>query len=147
MGYKNIVVAIDVAAEAEDMMAAACAQATDADAVVSAITVVKPITQTYGGLDWAPSTSGFEEAAVKQATEHISKLAEKFGVDANNVQVVMGRPSAEIKRCAEQRNCDLIVIGTHGQHGLGLLLGSTANAVLHGVTCDVLAVRVEAVAN
>ncbi len=28
------------------------------------------------------------------------------------------------------------------QHGLGLMLGSTANAVLHGAECDVLAVRV-----
>jgi universal stress protein A len=26
-------------------------------------------------------------------------------------------------------------------HGLQLLLGSTANAVLHGAKCDVLAVR------
>ncbi len=38
---------------------------------------------------------------------------------------------------------DLIIIGTHGQHGIALLLGSTANAVLHGVSCDVLAVRVK----
>ena len=37
---------------------------------------------------------------------------------------------------------DLIVIGTHGRHGLGLLLGSTASGVIHGVQCDVLAVRV-----
>ncbi|HCB13498.1 MAG TPA: universal stress protein, partial [Gammaproteobacteria bacterium] len=27
-------------------------------------------------------------------------------------------------------------------HGLSLLLGSTANAVLHGAPCDVLAVRI-----
>jgi len=33
-------------------------------------------------------------------------------------------------------------MGTHGRHGLGLLLGSTASGVLHGVDCDVLAVRV-----
>jgi universal stress protein A len=38
----------------------------------------------------------------------------------------------------------LIVIGTHGQKGLQLLLGSTANAVLHGAGCDVLAVRIGA---
>ncbi|MEO2178254.1 MAG: universal stress protein, partial [bacterium] len=30
----------------------------------------------------------------------------------------------------------------HGRHGLALLLGSTANGVLHGAPCDVLAVRV-----
>jgi universal stress protein A len=37
-----------------------------------------------------------------------------------------------------------IVIGTHGQKGLQLLLGSTANAVLHGAGCDVLSVRIGA---
>jgi universal stress protein A len=37
---------------------------------------------------------------------------------------------------------DLVVVGSHGRHGLSLLLGSTANGVLHGAGCDVLAVRV-----
>ena len=143
MGYKNILVALDVAEEAEDVLAAAKAQASDDGATISAITVVKPITQTYGGLDWAPSTAGFEEAAIKQATENITALAQKFDLKMDNLHVVVGRPSVEIKRLAEDHNCDIIVIGTHGRHGLGLLLGSTANAVLHGVTCDVLAVRVQ----
>ena len=38
---------------------------------------------------------------------------------------------------------DLIVIGSHGRHGLALLLGSTANSVLHHARCDVLAVRLQ----
>ena len=37
---------------------------------------------------------------------------------------------------------DVIVVGSHGKHGLALLLGSTANGVLHGANRDVLAVRV-----
>ena len=43
---------------------------------------------------------------------------------------------------ARQQGVDLIVIGGHGRHGLALLLGSTANAVLHGAPCDGLAVRI-----
>jgi len=43
---------------------------------------------------------------------------------------------------AEKINADLIVLGTHGRHGLGLMLGSTANAVLHGAPCNVLTVMV-----
>ena len=43
---------------------------------------------------------------------------------------------------AEELGTDLIVVGSHGRHGLALLMGSTANGVLHGANCDVLAVRV-----
>jgi len=38
-----------------------------------------------------------------------------------------------------------VVIGSHGRHGVQLLLGSTANAV-HGASCDVLAVRMYVIA-
>ena len=53
-----------------------------------------------------------------------------------------GRPESELQRAAEAKGADVIVVGSHGRHGLALLLGSTANGVLHGATCDVLAVRV-----
>ncbi len=56
--------------------------------------------------------------------------------------MVVGRPGSEIRRQAEENDADLIVIGSHGRHGIQLLLGSTANSVLHGAACDVLAVRI-----
>jgi universal stress protein A len=59
--------------------------------------------------------------------------------------VLIGSPAVEIRELAASLGVDLIVIGTHGKHGLGLLLGSTANAVLHGVPCDVLAVKIHPV--
>jgi len=43
----------------------------------------------------------------------------------------------------KKHNTDLVIVGSHGRHGVRLLLGSTANAVLHGAECDVLAVRVQ----
>ena len=48
----------------------------------------------------------------------------------------------EIHTLANEINTDLIVIGTHGRSGLKLLLGSTANSVLHSAKQDVLAVRI-----
>ena len=42
----------------------------------------------------------------------------------------------------ERLKADLIIVGSHGRHGVRLLLGSTANAILHGAKCDVLAVRI-----
>ncbi len=58
------------------------------------------------------------------------------------VEVSLGTPAMEIRDRAKHHDCDVIVIGTHSRRGLGLLLGSTANGVLHGTPCDVLAVCV-----
>jgi universal stress protein A len=57
--------------------------------------------------------------------------------------IVTGHTESEIHRVAKEISADLIIVGSHGRHGLALLLGSTANGVLHGATCDVLAVRVQ----
>jgi universal stress protein A len=56
---------------------------------------------------------------------------------------MLGRPENEIHGLAEEINANLIVVGSHGRHGLALIFGSTANGVLHGAGCDVLAVRVK----
>ena len=56
--------------------------------------------------------------------------------------LMSGHIETEVHRVAIERNSDLIVVGSHGRHGLALLLGSTSNGILHGATCDVLAVRV-----
>jgi len=56
--------------------------------------------------------------------------------------MISSRPETEIHTLANEIGADLIVVGSHGRHGLALLLGSTANGVLHGAPCDVLAVRV-----
>jgi len=52
-------------------------------------------------------------------------------------------PDSEIHRLAKDQGLDLIVVGSHGRHGLSLLLGSTSTGVLHGAKCDVLAVRIQ----
>jgi universal stress protein A len=43
---------------------------------------------------------------------------------------------------AKEEDVDLIIVGSHGRHGLALIFGSTSNSVLHGAPCDVLAVRI-----
>ena len=94
----------------------------------------------------APIANGsvsFEEEALKQAAQQLrdyGKISRIYGAD---VHVKLGNPAHKIRDAASELEADLIVVGTHGRHGLGLLLGSTANAVLHGVGCDVLAVRVK----
>jgi len=54
-----------------------------------------------------------------------------------------GNPEEMIDLIAEEHECDLIVMGTHGRTGLGrLFMGSVAEKVIRGAPCPVLAVRV-----
>jgi universal stress protein A len=88
-----------------------------------------------------PYTKRPFDKAEERATAWLSDLAKRNGIDASAVNVIIGTPAVEIRRMAEKLDADLIVLGTHGRHDLGLMLGSTANAVLHGAPCNVLAIK------
>lgn len=145
MAYKHVLAAVDLSEESVQVLDRAREEAERHGARFSVVTVVKPLTQVYGGIDVAPlsgNSVSFEEQAMEQAKRQLGELAGKRGVGESDVHVILGAPANDIRELARRLGADLIVIGTHGRHGLGLLLGSTASAVLHGVERDVLAVRV-----
>lgn len=80
------------------------------------------------------------ESAKKRMQQLIGEL------DAGDLpgNVLFGSPKGVILSQAEALHTDLIVVGTHGHHGIARLLGSTANAVSHNARCDVLTVRIDA---
>lgn len=80
---------------------------------------------------------------VETARKRLRAMADELGIPSDSQSLEVGSPQLEIIRVAQQSEVDLIVVGSHGRHGLGLLLGSTANAVLHHAKCDVLAVRLK----
>lgn len=69
--------------------------------------------------------------------------AERRGI-AVTTRVTTGIPSEEVITAARAEDSDLIVVGTRGKTGLThVLLGSTAERVIRGAPCPVLAVRTE----
>ncbi len=73
----------------------------------------------------------------------LKQIGDQLNVDPARRWMVWGVPGQEIVRIAEREHIDLIIVGSHGRHGLALLLGSTANSVLHHAGCDVLAIRLQ----
>jgi len=91
-----------------------------------------------------PGFAGFAEVEVsirEQAEKELNALADRLKVDDAHRFLEFGSVKNEILRVAEEQKIDLLVTGSHGKHGLALLLGSTANAILHGAQCDMLIVR------
>jgi universal stress protein A len=137
--YTRILVAVDLSEDTAQVAGRARAVASSAELHI--IHVIEPLSFAYGG-DIPMDFSGIQDEIQQQATQQLQRFAEHHGIDAAHQHIVLGRPEVEIHAKAEELGADLIVVGSHGRHGLGLLLGSTANGVLHGASCDVLAVRV-----
>ena len=97
----------------------------------------------FGG-DVPMDLSQLQQQQFDQAKERLERLIDIYPqLSTDNCHLKFGQPRQEIHGFAIKEKCDLIVVGSHGRHGLALLLGSTANNVLHGAPCDVLAVSLK----
>lgn len=139
--YKHILVGVDLTEESRIVAKRAQAIARAVSAKLSCLHVVEPLSLAYGG-DIPMDLSTIQEQIQDTAKTHLAEFANSLGVADEDQHLIFGRPETEIHALAEQIGADLIVVGTHGRHGLALLLGSTSSGVLHGTHCDVLAVRV-----
>jgi universal stress protein A len=140
-GYRHLLLGVDLSSESAQVVARAKAMRDAFGSELSVIHVIEPLSFAYGG-DIPMDFSGIQEEIHKQARAHMTSLCEPLGIPESNRHLVVGRPETEIHHIAEDIGADLIVVGSHGRHGLALLMGSTANGVMHGARCDVLAVRV-----
>lgn len=142
--YTHILVAVDFSGSASKVLAKAREIAERNNAKLSLLHIVEylpPIDSAYEPI-LASNWSIDEEKLVGQANESLHKISAEHGLTDANLKVVLGTPKYEISQFVKTNQCDLVVLGSHGRHGISLLLGSTANAVLHDMPCDILAVKV-----
>jgi nucleotide-binding universal stress UspA family protein len=95
------------------------------------------------------------EALIGKRREHVvvKDILDKFcddvradknlpDVTTDEILISEGNPAEQILQAAEERDCDLIVIGTHGFGGIAeAMIGGTARQVLRRSRKPVLAVR------
>ncbi|ATG88665.1 universal stress protein [Methylomonas koyamae] len=140
--YKHILLAADFFEHGGQVAEKAKRIAEQNQAQLSLVHVVDnlPITDpAYGPM--IPFDVDLTQELIEATKKRLAELGQKLEVPVERQWLEMGSPKLEIVRVAEERQADLIVVGSHGRHGLALLLGSTANGVLHHAKCDVLAVR------
>ena len=85
----------------------------------------------------------YQEAKVRGL---LAELAKQLDFADIGLEVRFTTDSARnaIIRLAEEQGVDLIAVASHGRHGIGALLGSTANGLVNSAPCDVLVVRATA---
>jgi universal stress protein A len=136
--YKNILFATDLSDETEYLISKVRTMRDFTGAKLSLLHVVEPMpgySYAYLGIE------DIEGQLIEEARTALAKLAGELSVDQKDQWVEVGPTKSKIHAVAQNIGADLIICGSHGRHGLSLLLGSTANAVLHGASCDVLVVR------
>jgi universal stress protein A len=139
--YSHILLGLDLSEDSDKVASKAANVATMNNAQMSAVHVIEPLSFAYGG-DIPMDFSSVQEEILKQAQKQMQKIGERWNIPEERQYIVVGRPEDEIHAIAQDCNADLVIVGSHGRHGLALVFGSTANGVLHGAHCDVLAVRV-----
>ena len=143
-GYKEVLVAVDLSDDLTESLRGAV-EKVGAGANVSIVHVLEPAYYYYGmepALGTLPPS--FEEDLLRRAKMQLEDVGRTYGVPPARQYLERGHASTQILRLAQDKGVDLIIVGSHGRQGWRLLLGSTANAVLHGARCDVLAVRATA---
>ena len=146
--YDRILIAVDGSDDADQVLEAAANLDPRTDEGFHVVTVIPPIVDGVSGMGGASFAASWplkdmEATMSREITDSVRERVARFGIPPERVAVLYGRPASEIQAQADKVGADLIVVGSHGRHGLSrVMLGSTANGVLHGAKCDVLTVRI-----
>ena len=140
--YKHVLVAVDFSAETKAILDKAVEISQINQSGLTLFHAVECSDALYVSDLVMPVDMELCEDMAKKAKNRLIEFAGELDLANVETQVSIGVAKHEIIRAAKEAKVDLIVLGSHGRHGLQLLLGSTANGVLHLAQCDVLAVRV-----
>ncbi|MCJ8312129.1 MAG: universal stress protein [Saccharospirillaceae bacterium] len=139
--YKHILLAVDLTQDSKNIAIKAVALAKLTGAEFSVIHVQEPIRYAYASeapIDYSQIQTQIDGYAQKSLDEFVESLE----IEVKHSLLESGKTSSTIRAMADNYACDLIVVGSHGRHGFSLIFGSHSSGVIHGATCDVMAIRV-----
>ena len=133
--FKRILIATDGSELAEKAVSTGLALAKQLGAQAVVVTASEPWTTMPDGAGFAFNfpVQEYEKAAAERAEEILSKVRAQAQTLAVDCETVHGNdfPAEGILAAAKAKDCDLIVMASHGRRGVArLLLGSQAVEVV-----------------
>lgn len=148
--YSHLLLAVDFEPESEPVVERAQRLRRLLGARLSLLNVVDLATPAadympfgFSGDIVAPDELTLERELAEGARRQLDLLGDRLGVERTDRLIRSGPIGPTIDETAREIGADLVVIGSHGRHGLLGLFGSTAKSVLRSIECDVLCVRLE----
>ncbi|MBI2790368.1 MAG: universal stress protein [Gammaproteobacteria bacterium] len=141
--YNSILVAVDLHPSYDEYTAKRATEiAKERGAKLYIIHCVEGI-HAYGAAQGYQLIMEVEQQVEQEARKALTALAAKCGIPPEQQIIANGPPQRVVLEQAKNLKVDLIIVGGHGRHGISLLLGSTADGIMHHAECDVLAIRVK----
>jgi nucleotide-binding universal stress UspA family protein len=139
--YTDILLATDLQASHYELCQKGAAIANSFKAKLYLFHAIEPpaALQLAQGLGFAE----FDMPTKENALEVLGVLGEALKIPPARQIVVVGSPRQMIVAQARDWSCNLIIIGSHTPSNFTKLLGSTAHAVVHHASCDVLTLRAQ----
>ncbi|MEJ2402552.1 MAG: universal stress protein [Xanthomonadales bacterium] len=142
-GYRNILCATDFSTNCRVAAERAADLARFYDARLTLLHVIEhfPVDRSNDAI--APEDVDPAHYHAEKAHAGLTELADWLRHDNIHQEVHFSMQSAgyEIEQFVKEQNVDLVVIASHGRHGVHSILGSTAYKVAHNANCDVLTVN------
>lgn len=141
--YRHVLAAVDFSARGHAAVLRAAQWAGGAQATLTLLHVVDHFPVDRSNEAIAPEDLDPEAFAQQAALQRLAELRDGIGLAEVEMQVEVSTGSAKrvVPAYAQAHDVDLVVIGSHGHYGLEVLLGTTADGVVHRAPCDVLVVR------
>ncbi|TNF69264.1 MAG: universal stress protein [Gammaproteobacteria bacterium] len=139
--YQHVLLATDLHNDNDSVIEEAVALAKRNSAKLSVINVLPKI--PYYMASGIPSVADLEDHLEEENLRKLKTLEAKIDVEAD-YHLLHGSPKRKIVSLARELSCDIVVIGSHGRHGVERFIGSTATGVLQRAHCDVLVIRINA---
>lgn len=143
--FKHLLVPVDGSSTSRQAVEKAIAIAKAFKSAVTAIYVIDPYAFTGVGTDFSYGQAEYLSAATAEANQALQaarQACEDQGIAVTSSVVEGHAVYRGILETAESVHADLIVMGSHGRHGLEkLVLGSVTAQVLSHTQLPVLVVR------
>ncbi len=140
--YNKVVVAVDLSDSSKNIIDAALNLVGNDPDKLALAHVVEPIPSVWGMESYAMDPIELQQKILDSSGKMLEEIGNKSKIDKSNQHTLLGTPATEIRNLVEELKADAIVIGSHGNSGWKIVLGSTAIKLLHGATCDVLTMYV-----
>ncbi|MGA9567225.1 MAG: universal stress protein [Candidatus Korobacteraceae bacterium] len=140
VAFKNILLATDFSQVSQHALLYALGTAKRFDAQLTVVHVAPPESQTPIPMEPVPVELDWHKKRGAEGLAHLEGF-EALHMYPHETVLKQGNPWPEISALIEERNFDLVVLGTHGRGILGtLFLGSVAEQVLRHAPCPVMTI-------